>query len=311
MRETNVHPALSSIDPCADRAQWQCTTISTYHGSYCERLLLLGEEPRPGSFPPRQGPRGAHFVSDWCGDNNPTSNFARGVGQESGRKVRILPQFVRSQPFALYTLRPVCSRSKRISSVDGVQVGGIRTKTANHAQGQSEAVVLPGPYAPRPHTVTVTFLNDAYGGNSSTDRNRHRPPRGHLPWRLAVHQRQRDLQHRICPRWRTQRTLSRQGRLVASGGAGIVSHGEPPACHASAWKCSARSTATSFSADLATRCVPRPARIWPCSDAWGANRRSFHLFSSEQAHYCSGVEPAEPVLPWRLACPRPPLTQSC
>jgi hypothetical protein len=58
-----------------------------------------------------------------------------------------------------------------IIAVDGVQVGGVRTETALHSQGQSEAVVLPGPYAAGPHTVTITFLNDAYGGTSQTDRN--------------------------------------------------------------------------------------------------------------------------------------------
>jgi hypothetical protein len=58
-----------------------------------------------------------------------------------------------------------------IISVDGQQVGGIRTETASHAQGQSEAVTLPGLYAAGSHTVTITFINDAYGGTPSTDRN--------------------------------------------------------------------------------------------------------------------------------------------
>jgi hypothetical protein len=58
-----------------------------------------------------------------------------------------------------------------IISVDGQQVGGVRTATALHSQGQSQTVVLPGFYAAGPHTITVTFLNDAYGGTASTDRN--------------------------------------------------------------------------------------------------------------------------------------------
>jgi hypothetical protein len=56
-------------------------------------------------------------------------------------------------------------------SVDGQQVGGVRTETALHSQGQSEAVTLPFLYAAGPHTVAVTFLNDAYAGTPSTDRN--------------------------------------------------------------------------------------------------------------------------------------------
>lgn len=56
-------------------------------------------------------------------------------------------------------------------AVDGQQIGGVRTETALHSQGQSEAVVLGGPFAPGPHTVTITFLNDAYAGTPDTDRN--------------------------------------------------------------------------------------------------------------------------------------------
>jgi hypothetical protein len=56
-------------------------------------------------------------------------------------------------------------------SVDGQQVGGTQTATAIHGQGQTQALVLPGPYALGAHTVSVTFINDAYGGTASTDRN--------------------------------------------------------------------------------------------------------------------------------------------
>src|SRR5262249_50857443 len=56
-------------------------------------------------------------------------------------------------------------------SVDGQQVGGTRTASANHSQGQTQSVVLSGPYAFGTHTVKITFLNDAYGGTASTDRN--------------------------------------------------------------------------------------------------------------------------------------------
>jgi hypothetical protein len=56
-------------------------------------------------------------------------------------------------------------------AVDGVQVGGVRTAMALHSQGQSQTIVLSGPYSIGPHTVSITFLNDAYGGTPTTDRN--------------------------------------------------------------------------------------------------------------------------------------------
>ena len=56
-------------------------------------------------------------------------------------------------------------------AVDGKQVGGTRIAAAAHTAGQSQAVVLEGTFGSGPHTVTVAFLNDAYGGSSSTDRN--------------------------------------------------------------------------------------------------------------------------------------------
>ena len=56
-------------------------------------------------------------------------------------------------------------------SVDGQQVGGVRTATASHSAGKTEAVSLPGNLTSGDHTVTVDFLNDAYGGAPSMDRN--------------------------------------------------------------------------------------------------------------------------------------------
>jgi len=56
-------------------------------------------------------------------------------------------------------------------AVDGTQVGGIRTETAQAKLGQSEAVTLHGSFGIGPHKVGVTFLNDAYGGSAATDRN--------------------------------------------------------------------------------------------------------------------------------------------
>ncbi len=61
---------------------------------------------------------------------------------------------------ALYTL-----------SVDGVQIGGTRTASASHSAGATQPILVATTLSAGPHTVTVNFLNDAYGGTTSTDRN--------------------------------------------------------------------------------------------------------------------------------------------
>ena len=56
-------------------------------------------------------------------------------------------------------------------SVDGQQVAGTLTAGASHAAGAADTVTLYGDWGAGQHTVGVNFLNDAYGGTSSTDRN--------------------------------------------------------------------------------------------------------------------------------------------
>ena len=56
-------------------------------------------------------------------------------------------------------------------SVDGKQVGGVMSAHALHSTGDSEHVKLTGNWGSGAHTVGVTFLNDAWGGSSSADRN--------------------------------------------------------------------------------------------------------------------------------------------
>lgn len=56
-------------------------------------------------------------------------------------------------------------------SVDGKQIGGTQTATASHAAGQSQEFDIKGMFITGTHTATVRFLNDAWGGTSSTDRN--------------------------------------------------------------------------------------------------------------------------------------------
>ena len=56
-------------------------------------------------------------------------------------------------------------------TVDGIAAGGVRTATASHQAGQSQTVSISGNWGAGPHTVGVNFLNDAYGGSASADRN--------------------------------------------------------------------------------------------------------------------------------------------
>ena len=56
-------------------------------------------------------------------------------------------------------------------SVDGKQVGGVLTETALRSQSQAQLVTLNGDWGNGTHTLSIDFLNDAYGGSASTDRN--------------------------------------------------------------------------------------------------------------------------------------------
>ena len=56
-------------------------------------------------------------------------------------------------------------------SVDGNQIGGILTATASHATSQFQTVTFSGFWGASPHQISVDFLNDAWGGTITTDRN--------------------------------------------------------------------------------------------------------------------------------------------
>jgi len=55
--------------------------------------------------------------------------------------------------------------------IDGQQVGGVLTATSPHSGTSSDTVDVLGDWAPGSHTVAVNFLNDAYGGAATADRN--------------------------------------------------------------------------------------------------------------------------------------------
>lgn len=56
-------------------------------------------------------------------------------------------------------------------SVDGRRIGGVQTVTASHAAGESQDLVFQGDWGGGAHSVGIEFINDAYDGTPSTDRN--------------------------------------------------------------------------------------------------------------------------------------------
>ncbi len=62
--------------------------------------------------------------------------------------------------------------AQAIISVDGKQLGGTQAITASHALGQKQTISFLVPLSDgAPHTASVAFVNDAWGGTAATDRN--------------------------------------------------------------------------------------------------------------------------------------------
>jgi hypothetical protein len=58
-----------------------------------------------------------------------------------------------------------------ILSIDGKQVTTAQEVTASHGANAWQAISFAGSFGAGSHTVGVAFINDAYGGSASTDRN--------------------------------------------------------------------------------------------------------------------------------------------
>lgn len=56
-------------------------------------------------------------------------------------------------------------------SVDGQRLGGLQTIAASHALKQTKVLSFVVPLTAGPHTASVEFVNDAWGGTTATDRN--------------------------------------------------------------------------------------------------------------------------------------------
>ena len=55
--------------------------------------------------------------------------------------------------------------------VDGKQIGATLTASALHGSGEADSLQVKGDWAAGSHTVSVTLLNDLWGGTTGTDRN--------------------------------------------------------------------------------------------------------------------------------------------
>jgi Ca-dependent carbohydrate-binding module xylan-binding len=55
--------------------------------------------------------------------------------------------------------------------VDGKQIGATLTARALHGSGEADSLQVKGDWAAGSHTVSVTLLNDLWGGTTGTDRN--------------------------------------------------------------------------------------------------------------------------------------------
>ncbi len=58
-----------------------------------------------------------------------------------------------------------------VITIDGKTIGGAVTVTALHSQGKTQSVTLTGQWGPGAHDIGVQFINDAYAGTITTDRN--------------------------------------------------------------------------------------------------------------------------------------------
>ena len=61
--------------------------------------------------------------------------------------------------------------AQAVITIDGVVQGGPRTITALKGLGQGQDVSITGSFGNSTHVVSVSFINDAYGGTALTDRN--------------------------------------------------------------------------------------------------------------------------------------------
>ena len=61
--------------------------------------------------------------------------------------------------------------AQMVVTVDGTAVGSPITVTASHALGAVQDILIHGDWGAGQHTVTASFVNDAWGGTSDTDRN--------------------------------------------------------------------------------------------------------------------------------------------
>jgi hypothetical protein len=119
------------------------------------------------------------FVNVWDSNfpgNYEFSNTSDGKPQEAAAWAQYFgvqtPPSPETESITLYMAEDAYKGDAEFTvSVDGTQVGGTMTTHALHSLGDSDVFTLSGSWASGAHTVTIAFINDAYGGSASADRN--------------------------------------------------------------------------------------------------------------------------------------------
>ena len=128
-------------------------TASTDRNLYVQSLTLNGTTYLGSALPATLGPAATDSAAL---NSNGTITFA--TGAQNTLTLRVAADSWNGDPNFVVT-------------VDGVQVGGVQTTSASHAKGQWQDITLTGNFSADPSKVAVSFINDAWGGTASTDRN--------------------------------------------------------------------------------------------------------------------------------------------
>lgn len=128
-------------------------TAATDRNLYVQSLTLNGTTYLGSALPATLGPAAPDSA---VMDSNGTIAFA--TASRNSLTLRVAADSWNGDPNFVVT-------------VDGVQVGGVQSTSASHAKGQWQDVTLSGNFGADPSKVAVSFINDAYGGTTATDRN--------------------------------------------------------------------------------------------------------------------------------------------
>jgi ribosomal protein S11 len=107
----------------------------------------------------------------WWGKTSPTAAWSPTAGSSTSPLPTTTPPSTTASIAVRLSEDAYQGDAQFTVKVDGTQVGGTMTASALHSSGDSNVFVLNGNWATGSHQVAIQFLNDAYGGTATTDRN--------------------------------------------------------------------------------------------------------------------------------------------